>query len=224
VSALIKSGAADIVRAFPRREVAPQPIAKVAVEVDPRDAECAALRNEVASLERALAELRAASAEAVDKAREEGLAAGAAEAVRREDARVDDLRDGIAAAGQAFEARLGLLENLAPQLARTALDKLFAAPERWSAMVEAALLRQLRALDRSAVLGVRVSPADFPDRAALDALEAALGGRTRIETDADLAAGACGIDCRLGRIDLSVPGQWDALATLLDEMAGEGAA
>lgn len=214
MSALIKSGDAPAIRAFARDAARdPEPLAAA----DPREAEVAALRGEIARLTKALTEARVQAKADADKAREEGRKVGLAEAEEREEDRIDALRRGIDDATEAFDQRLELLDGLAPQLARAALDKLFAPADRFAEMVEAMLARQLGQLRRSSVVAIAVSPKDFADPSAL---AAALGtGEVAVALDSDLASGACRIDCRLGQIDLDVRAQWAELSALLEQMA-----
>lgn len=212
MSALIKSGNGQAVRSFGLAPVAAVPAPKA----DPRDTKIARLEAEIARLRDALAEAEAEAETAVAAAREAGEAAGLARAEDREADRLDALRAGLSSAGKNFEASLAALEGLAPQLARAALEKMFGAVEDWSPMVEAMLARQLASLRRSRIVAVQVSPADFADPHAVEALS---GSDLRAGVDPDLRAGAARIECKLGQIDLDARGQWDALATLLGEMA-----
>lgn len=212
MSALIKQGAADVTRALSLgAKVEPRAVA----EFDPRDAEIGKLRAEIA----ALTDKLAAADKAKVKAREQGHEAGLAEADDRADERLAEVRDALADAAHRFEGQLAVLDGLAPQLARAALEKLFAPAEHWAAMVEAMIARQLQTLRRSSEVTLRVSPEDFDaDRAA------ALGaGQCRVEIDSDLHSGAARIVCRLDRIDLDVREQWAGLAALLDTMAEDDA-
>ncbi len=211
MSALIKSGAGEAVRSFGLVPSAPPP-----KRVDPRDAKVARLETEIAGLREALAKADADAETAIAKAHSDGEAAGRAKAEGREADRLDALRAGLDAAGERFEAKLAALELLAPQLARASLEKLFGAVEDWAPMVEAMLARQLAALRRSAVVAVRVSPADFADAQTVAALS---GSELRAAIDSDLRAGAARIECKLGQIDLDARAGWDSLSKLLDEMS-----
>jgi flagellar biosynthesis/type III secretory pathway protein FliH len=215
MSALIKSNGGrtgDPVLAWSRA------CSPVALVPEPHEAECIALREEVAQLGAALVAAKADRERAVEQARGEGREAGLAEAVRDDAERHVLLSDGIEAAARSLSERLDNLEQLAPLLASAALEKLFGADAPWAAMVEATLVRQLGALRRSSVTAVRVSAWDFAAEP-LAGLCVRLGDPALdLSTDPDLAAGECRIECRLGEIDLSVPGQWQTLAALLDRM------
>jgi flagellar assembly protein FliH len=214
MSALIKSGAGQAVRSFglPPIAAAPAPKAKA----DPRDARISRLEGEIAALRDAFAKAEADASEAIAEAHEQGIAEGLAKAEGREAERIDALRKGLSSAGQRFEAKLATLDGLAPQLARAALEKLFGAVDDWSPMVEAMLARQLATLRRARIVAVQVSPADFSDPGAVEALS---GSDLCAALDSDLRAGAARIECKLGQIDLDVRDGWGKLSALLDEMA-----
>lgn len=221
MSALLKSGVGHEVRRFidasppatATRQASPAP--------DPRAIELARLSAEVERLKRAREEEAEASDRAVAAAREEGRTQGLAEAQTREADRLATLSKALAESAASFQARLEGLDALAPALARAALGKLFVDIEDWAAPVEAMLARQLGELRRAAVVAVRVSPHDFPDAQAVAGLSNTLGIEgVRVEVDRELRAGASRIECRLGQIDLDLRAQSQALAALLEEMAG----
>lgn len=214
VTALLKAGAGEGVRVFAARariETAPP--------TDPYDGERKAHAAEIAELRKALEDSRSQAGKAAAEAHKEGRLAGLAEAEKREEERVAPLGRAIESASAACSDQLAQLEHLAPALARAALAKLFEPAEEWTAMVEAALSRQLAALRRSVVVAIHVSPADFSDAASL---RHRFGGEgIAIELDAELRAGACRIECKLGQLNLDVRRQWETIAALLDDMARE---
>lgn len=212
MSALIKSGEGQAVRSFGVAPAAPAAKPKT----DPRDAKITRLEAEIAGLREALAKAESDADIAVDDARRAGEAAGLAKAEDREADRLDALRSGLDAAREAFEAKLAALEKLAPLVARASIEKLFGTVEDWSPMVQAMLAKQLALLRRSAVVAIRVSPADFTEERQIETLSA---GDLRAGIDADLRAGAARIECRLGQIDLDARDGWSALSMLLAEMA-----
>lgn len=218
MSRLLKSGMGQEVRRF-----AGPPAGEATRSVlvpDPRDAELARLAVEVERLKHARESDAIAARRAIAAAREEGRTQGLAEAETREADRLAALGKTLAESTESFEARLDQLDALAPALARVALAKLFANIDDWAVPVEAMLARQLAGLRRAALVAVRVSPHDFPAAQALAALQDALGIEgVRVEADRELRAGASRIECRLGQIDLDLREQWQALSTLLDEMA-----
>lgn len=221
MSALIKSAAAPAIRPLARFQ---PPIPGPEVQVpDPGEAERRALRSEIARLEAALADAERGVREDIALAREEGRRAGLKEAQSLERERLATLEEGVREAVSGWNARLELVDGLAPLLAKAALSKLFEAREDWVAMVEASLARQLGQLRRSAVVAIRVSAKDFSGDAA-EALGQRLGMEgVEVSADTGLAPGACRIECRLGEIDLDVPAQCAELAAALDAMAERGA-
>lgn len=214
MSALIKQGAGNVSRALPLGASASAPVAAEPAP-DPGDAEISRLKAEIAWLNEKLA----GTGKAENAARAEGRLAGLAEAEDRSDERLAEVRQALVDAAQHFQGQLALLDGLAPQLARAALDKLFARSGDWAAMVEAMIARQLQTLRRSAEVMLYVSGEDF------DAAQAAAlgGGQCRVEIDPDLHSGAARIVSRLDRIDLDVREQWRDLTALLDTMAGTAA-
>lgn len=212
MSALIKSGEGQAVRSFGLAPAAPAAKPKA----DPRDAKIARLEAEIAGLREALAKAESHADIAIDDARRAGEAAGLAKAEDREADRLDALRSGLDAAREAFETKLAALEKLAPLVARASIEKLFGTVEDWSPMVQAMLAKQLALLRRSAVVAIRVSPADFAEARQIETLSA---GDLRAGIDADLRAGAARIECKLGQIDLDARDGWSALSMLLAEMA-----
>jgi flagellar assembly protein FliH len=213
MSALIKSGRLNDARSF---ALLREPATPAGIKPDPRDAERAALAAEVERLTLMLRDLEATSLQALAEAREEGRREASAQAAEREEDRLALLSGAMTEAGSALSVQLDLLDRLAPTLARAALGKIFDSCEAWDVPVQAMLARQLSALRRSSVVAIRVSPQDFPDAKALEALAT---NHVRAEIDAELRAGACRIECALGQIDLDARIQWAALAALLDEMS-----
>ena len=210
MSALRKSaqGIAPLPLVMP---VEPEPLA------DPRDAIIAALRQEIAQTQAAAQRTAAAQ-----DARISEVAAQAErttrDAVRRDDAaRTALLEKALLAARTALDERLALLDRLAPALARTALDRLFAASDDRAARVEAMIARRLEQFRRGAVVAVAVSAADV-DAAALADLGGRLDGVT-VRHDPMLAGGQCRIEARSETLPLDLDTEWAMLAATLDALA-----
>ncbi len=183
---------------------------------DPGEAERTALRAEVERLGKALADAEQAADRAILAAHEKGRKAGLAEAADREDRRLAALRAGRDAAVEAFEARLAVLDGLAPRLARAALAKLFAGREDWAEMIEAMLALRLGRLRGASVVAIFVSPRDFADS---DAIAALATGNARVEVDPELGAGVCRIETSSAGSISTRARNGRQLAQLLDEMA-----
>jgi flagellar biosynthesis/type III secretory pathway protein FliH len=220
MTALIKSGAGQSIRAF--AGVTAFPDAEPAV--DPRDLECARLRDELVTLEARLAAIEAANAEAVRLAVERGRRAGKEEAETGESERLKALRTGMEAALAKWTGRLDAWDGLAAALAEATLSRLFEPAADWSEPVVRALARQLAVLRRDAVVAIHVSPADFAGQDALDALrqQIAPGDSVAVATDSGLSGGKCRIDCRFEQVDLDIPAHWGRLTKMLAEMANGG--
>lgn len=213
MSALLKSmaGVAALPFAPP---VAPEPA------VDPRDATIATLRHEIAELRGAAGQV-AADADARIVTASERAAREARSDTRRDDAaRIALLERAADAARATLEERLAQLERLAPALARTVLDRLFAASADRTALVEALLARRLGQFRREAIVAIAVSAADFDDR-----MIAGLAARTGVAVghDPDLSGGQCRIDARIECLSIDLSGEWAVLAAALDAMAEGGA-
>ncbi|WP_322966394.1 hypothetical protein [Sphingomonas fuzhouensis] len=211
-----------------RQLTSPPPL--TAILIDPRDEALALLQAERDALAAELAETRGVIARAEAQARErldtvreealgEGRRAGLAAADTREAERVAAIARGVTAALAQFDARLTAMDGLAAALARACLDRIFARTDAMAAMVIEALARHLAMLRDDVLLSVQVSGADFADSQALDAAVREAGARATVAIDRDLPSGACRVAVRLGQVELDVPGQWDGLARLLDEMA-----
>lgn len=160
----------------------------------------------IARLERRIAELEAERDRLVAKARDEGYAAGSAAAATREEERAALLGQALDRAVETVSARIGAERDIAVELARAALSRLFADPAHFQTMVGQTIALWSGRLSSDTIVGIRVSPLDFPDGSALDDIRAA-NRRTEIATDASLAAGACEFDLTLGRLDASIPQQ-----------------
>lgn len=210
MSALLKS-TRGIAMLPVAHDVVPEPVA------DPREAVIAALRQEVAELQVAATRSAAAQdgriADAVAQAERK-----AREAVQRDDtARTMALEKALLVARAALDERMALLDRLAPALARTVLDRLFAAADDRAARVEAMIARRLEAFRRDAVIAVAVSAADI-DGTMLAGLAARLNG-VAVRHDPMLTSGQCRIEARSEALPLDLDTEWGTLAATLDAMA-----
>lgn len=193
------------------QDVASEPV------VDPRDDMIAMLRQEISQLHAVAAQTAAAQdarvAEAVAQAERKTR-----DAIRRDDtARTGLLETALIAARAALDDRLALLDRLAPALARMVLDRLFAASDERTVLVEAMVARRLEAFRREAVVAVVVSAADV-DAVALSDLSDRLNGVT-VRHDPMLAGGQCRIEARSETLPLDLDTEWATLAAALDAMA-----
>lgn len=175
--------------------------------VDPRALEIVALHAEIEQLRTTAADMRAAHQDALDQRYADGKRAGLAQAEADDAARLSALNSALANAQASFDTQLKHLDRLAPALAERAVAKLVG--ESAAANFGRFVATQVAALG-DAVINVIVSDQDVADIASL------IGG---VRTDPMLASGEARIECRLGMIDLSLPGQASELAALLSQLA-----
>lgn len=180
------------------------------------------LRREVEALSTSLAhsavELKRATAEAKEAGKREML-----ESIQRNEASQRQTIDkAIAKALQAWESRLAELDGLAALVSKTALSKLFDDDASRSELIQECIARQMRHLRRETVVAVRVSPEDFTDGAALQALAAReAAGPVKVIADPELESGDCRLDLQLGHVDIGPRTQWAELVALLDKFLAE---
>lgn len=181
----------------------------------------AVLTQELAELRRTMGADREASARALVKAREDGRREGQELARRDDDGRLIVLGEGVAAAREAWERRIGDLDGLAALVAQSAIARLFDRCDNHADFVVGMIARQLRHLRHETVLTIRVSPQDFPDEVALAALGTGAGtGAIAVVRDDALDGGQCRIDLQLGHVDLCSRAQWREMSELLHELSG----
>jgi flagellar assembly protein FliH len=181
------------------------------------------IERELANLRQALQAAESEKEQAVALAREQGRK-DAERAYQRNEANAlaaleASLKQNAVIAQAHFEA----IESTALALCETALAKVFANPKAYRALVTDAILRQADNIKRETMLGVHVSPADFPNPAALSELGQSVGaGRIAVHADSALASGTARIEVRLGQIELSIPGHWETLKATLRNLAERG--
>ncbi len=165
-----------------------------------------------AALRAAEEQRETACAEAFKQGRDEGLAA----AETREQERLDAVKGALAKALAALEREIDEGRDLAIDIARAALDRLVADPSLYHGLVTETARRNAAGLQRSSIIRLRVSRADFPDAAALTALPP-LGHHVKIEADPALEPGACIFDLSLGSLDASIPRQFATIEGVLEQ-------
>ncbi|WP_420606048.1 hypothetical protein [Novosphingopyxis sp.] len=217
MSALLRGLESGAVLAFsPQRASAAASSAALSPSLQP-SSEAELLQRRIADLEAALV----TAAGEKDAAYAKGVQKGGAAADEATGRHIAAVADGIS---QALQAQQGALEELslaAPRLAGAALARLFEPDAGMTALVEAALARQLADLDEDLLLRVRLSGEDFADDGALDALRQRFEGLA-IEIRTELPSGACHFDMKLGRIDASPTVQWARLSELLETLGTRG--
>lgn len=158
---------------------------------------------------------------AYERGVQEGLQAAASNDAKRNEM----LREALEKACGTVRKQLADSEQLALQLARVALARVFGRAEDRAGQVIDALGHGLAQLKRELVVAVAVSPEDFSAPCEqLAALSENYPG-VSIECDNTLASGECIARLALGTLDLGIPGQWHRLCEFFDSLsAGEPAA
>lgn len=225
MTAVIKSGTAvDGAAVRPLRPAA-VPRTIVADERDGLRAEITRLHEALAQARRTAAEREGDVAKALERGRQEGRRAGFAEAEDRQKERLAVLERGIGQARDDLRDGLASLEGTAALLARECLSVMLGDAAGSGDLVHRLIRHQVARIDRSTILRIEVSPADFPAPAALDSLCAALDlAPGAIVARRDLASGGCMMTFTLGRLDIGIGQQWGKLAATLTEIAGGSAA
>ena len=159
--------------------------------------------------------------EAAIVARSEGEIAGRTQVekdfeAQRTEAHIQ-LEAGLDRALEQWSAKLDEVNRLAVMIASVGLERLLLCPEGHLSTLTALVTAQVRALDRSSILRIKVSPEDFVDSEALAELaqSCAIDG-VLIEQATDLCAGDCVIQLTLGSMDVGLNQQWSAIRSLLE--------
>ena len=174
------------------------------------------LQMHIAELEQELDLLKDGLDGRLAQARAEGLEAGRRERDQKSAERLALIGEGIERALTAWEAKLGSTDQFAILIAKEAVAKLVGNPEWRAEFIVGAIEKRIAAAGKAAIVGVRVSGADFSD-AEVAAL--AVTASTRIEADPKLRPGECLVDLQMGHEELGVDAQWGRLAQLLNELA-----
>ena len=186
------------------------------------DPEIECLSARIISLEAEVQRLN----KAVITARNEGECEGRTQAksdfeTQRAEAHVQ-LEAGLSHALEQWSAKLDEVDRLAIMIAGVALERLLLSPENRLSTLTALVAAQVRALDRSSILRIKVSHEDFLDSEALAELarSCAIDG-VIIEQALDLCAGDCTIQLTLGSIDVGLNQQWSAIRSFLEGHAND---
>lgn len=175
------------------------------------------------TLAAALARAEVAAAEAAARAREEGFAAGLADA----EAHLEPARSALAEAVRAFEARVdgaaAELEQRAVELALALAEKiLHTAMEADPSLVASVVTGALRRVVHRDGVVIDVNPADVEIiRLATDRIASELGSLPRLEVTGErrVARGGCVVRTPDGEIDARLETQLQRAAALLLEPA-----
>jgi flagellar biosynthesis/type III secretory pathway protein FliH len=166
----------------------------------------------VSALRSAFEALELESMARIDAARAEGRRAATADYKQSDAAALARLEVSIASSAAAVTRQIADLEKLSLLIAEAALSRVFAGSEDFAPLVTRAISRQMQMVNRDSLIRIRVSDHDFSDIDTLRRLAQTVGaGHVAVERDEGLARGAVNMELRLGALELSVPGHWQAL-------------
>lgn len=207
---------------------APRRVAALSVPT-PADTELASLRQDLSFLSRQLEAKDAEIAElrqAVAQSRADGEVAGRVEglglAEAREAEKLEALRNGIDHALDQLLPQIRDLNALAPLIAREGLGRILGDAALYPDLIAHIVRRQLTAIGDQVLLAVEVSAGDFSTPEALTALATSVGRpEVAVTINDSLSSGDCRLRLKLGAIDVGVRQQWDALSSVLSDLADE---
>ncbi len=179
-----------------------------------------ALQEELSQRDSAIEALHRDVTRALETGESKGRAAGLAEAQDLQRERLAALESQAGAAQKSIAAGLSSLDRLAALLARECVEKILGGDTDRAALVRDIVATQLARIEKSALLRIEVSRADFPDDEALAALTRRLPTvAASVEAHADMATGACTMVFQLGRVEVGIGRQWGELSRLLDNLS-----
>jgi flagellar biosynthesis/type III secretory pathway protein FliH len=171
-------------------------------------------RLTLAEVEKLVAERVAqSSAKAAAKAHQEGFSAGVKSVESAQHQWLEKLQTGIDESVNKMDKKLVEVEQLAVELARLTLERVLGCDEARAQLLQEIVRHQMSTLSNATVLRVRLSEREmsrFPDL--MIALEASYGGgRIQIIQDAQLAAGDCVFELKLGQVDAGIDTQMELI-------------
>jgi len=133
---------------------------------------------------------------------------------------------GVRQARARLDESLASLERLAAALAGECLDTVLGDRKYRAQTVRKILAAQCAKIEKSALLAVELSDADFPDAEALAVIERDIApSQAALSARAEVPSGGCRMVLRLGQMDVGLDRQWGTLRDLLAEIASpKGAA
>jgi type III secretion protein L len=220
MSGIIKSGAfAELAQVRPLPPAAASAsvviLSRHEEERDRLRARVSVLEAEIQQRDALIETIRAAAGDSFAEGRALGCSEGVTQAENRETERLALLGESLQRSEAALREKVAALERLAPLLARECLEILFAAPKFCGKAVRRIIEAQMARIEKSAVLSIAVSRADFTSEESLAAVAEGLA----VQASEDLPPGACSINLRLGTLEVGLNQQWPALRALLAEMA-----
>lgn len=206
-SSLLKNGGTVAARPFG------QPSAPIEPQLDP---ELLRLREENASLRRAIVEAEQKNAQAIIAARDEGAKAARDGFAKDEQQRLQALTTALTDAAKGFAGRLDRFDDGARETACAIAARLLGPENDRRDDVCAMVAAHTDRLRSESVLRLAVSPEDFAeeDLAGIDALQ---GFDAEVVVDPALSGGTCRFDLRIGHAELSID---DFLAAARREFLG----
>jgi len=174
------------------------------------------LERQIAELETALAEAVAASEQQKTASYEAGKAKGIESANDLAQQQIEQLADAIAKAHEVLANRFDSQLNIAIDIARAVLRKIFGNQDFANEALVSTARHWSAELASATILRVSVSEEQFAEAADLDALTNAIG-KTEIIRDPALPPGSCLFDLQLGKFDASLPTQLAKADAVLDE-------
>ncbi len=156
-----------------------------------------------------------------EAAYERGVQEGLQAATSNDAKRNEMLREALKKVCETVYEQLSDCEQLALQLARVALARVFGQAENRAGQVADALGHRLGQLKRELVVAVAVSPEDFSAPCEQLAALSVDYPAVSIECDSNLASGECVARLALGTLVVGIPGQWHRLCEFFDSLATE---
>lgn len=190
--------------------------------LSPSDARIAALTEEVAILRESLRLEKERSREKAEAALEEGRRRAVEAWERDEAAALELLEARVTDAASRMAEAFDRAEQAGLALAQAALERVLGPDADRGGLIEEIVRHQMRRLRAEQVLAVHVSDAEFADGEGLSGLRTLLSARQAdLVEDPSLQPGECRIRLRLGEMEVGPDVQWNALACLFAELAGE---
>lgn len=188
--------------------------------LDELDQQCMEFEASIADLRHQLAEAEHDARFREDAAYSKGRKDGVELSADEEEKRAAAFAAMLEKLQHTHSDKLAQYELLALQLARTALDRIFGNEQLHTELITAAVQNQLGRIRRELVTRIRLAPQHLASKAAGQNIAQHFAG-IEVAPDSSLETDECEIDLHLGKIDLSLPGQWQRLGEFFDQLAEE---
>lgn len=201
MSAALHKGSSGTAREASLALVAPV-LSAAPAQPDKRDATIARLEADCADLRRQLAAAERRRDDELAEFKRQAKQAAAAE-YRQDDARrLELLAAALERSVEAFQGQLiGHSRDLAPRLARHALERLVRVDDTEAQWLARVIERRLDGLASQAVVGIQIAASDWSD-ALIAQLRGRLADGRALSCDASLPAGTARISLRLGEVTI----------------------